>query len=59
MINKGDENEQIPCKKEDGWVEIELGKFSNGVCDDDDDDHDHDGENELEGGEIEVRPKHW
>lgn len=35
LIDKGGENEQIPCEKEDGWVEIELGKFFNGVCDDD------------------------
>lgn len=39
LINKGDENEQIPCEKEQGWVEIELGKFFNGVCGDDDDVH--------------------
>ncbi|GAY32978.1 hypothetical protein CUMW_274430 [Citrus unshiu] len=35
LIDKGGENEQIPCEKEDGWVEIELGKFFNGVRDDD------------------------
>lgn len=35
LIDKGGENEQIPREKEDGWVEIELGKFFNGVCDDD------------------------
>lgn len=30
VTSKGEDDERIPCEREDGWVEIELGEFFNG-----------------------------
>jgi hypothetical protein len=55
------QNIQVPCKREDGWMEIEIGEFFSSECDEEIEMSVMEVGHQLKGGlvleGIEVRPK--
>lgn len=45
------ENARLPCKRQDGWMEIQLGEFYN--------DHSNDNDGEVEAALLETKAQNW
>ncbi|XP_058740544.1 F-box protein VBF-like [Vicia villosa] len=62
MVQENGENVRMPCKREDGWMEIEIGEFCSGEGDEEIEMSVAEVGHQLKGGlvleGIEVRPKH-